>query len=273
MALQEALSLAIRYESRQVLMKYIQELHEGYMAAPARTLIAANWKMNGDVSWADKSLQFDRACPQSSRDHLDVLICPPALYISKMDDLCRQTGIFLGAQDCHDKESGAHTGSISAEMLGQAGASYIIVGHSERRSTGDSNKLVKSKAAAANRADLIPIICVGETEAQRDKGDAIKVVHAQLKGSVPKIENYVIAYEPVWAIGTGKVPTLKEISEVHDAIREKVGPEIRILYGGSVKPKNAKSILNLGNVNGALIGGAGLNMLSLAEITDLAPKP
>ena len=191
-----------------------------------------------------------------------------------MDDLCRQTGIFLGAQDCHDKESGAHTGSISAEMLGQAGASYIIVGHSERRSTGDSNKLVKSKAAAANRADLIPIICVGETEAQRDKGDAIKVVHAQLKGSVPKIENYVIAYEPVWAIGTGKTASPEQAQEVHADLRnllaerytEATAGEVRILYGGSVKPGNAADLLSQEDIDGALVGGASLKSDSFLQI-------
>ena len=158
-------------------------------------------------------------------------------------------------------------------MLERAGASYVILGHSERRAAGESNKLVKAKAQAAKQAGLVPIICVGETESQREKGDAIKVVLAQLKGSVPKLKDYVVAYEPVWAIGTGKVPSVGDINEVHDAIRGHVGESIRILYGGSVKPANAKAILALKNVNGALIGGAGLNMLSLSEIAKLSPKP
>ena len=243
------------------------------MADSLRTLIAANWKMNGDATWFDKPVQFDRAFPQSDREYLDVLICPPAIYLESMHNLARQTGVFLGAQDCHEKKKGAYTGSISADMLERAGASYVILGHSERRAAGESNKLVKAKAQAAKQAGLVPIICVGETESQREKGDAIKVVLAQLKGSVPKLKDYVVAYEPVWAIGTGKVPSVGDINEVHDAIRGHVGESIRILYGGSVKPANAKAILALKNVNGALIGGAGLNMLSLSEIAKLSPKP
>ena len=243
------------------------------MADSLRTLIAANWKMNGDATWFDKPVQFDRAFPQSDREYLDVLICPPAIYLESMHNLARQTGVFLGAQDCHEEKKGAYTGSISADMLERAGASYVILGHSERRAAGESNKLVKAKAQAAKQAGLVPIICVGETESQREKGDAIKVVLAQLKGSVPKLKDYVVAYEPVWAIGTGKVPSVGDINEVHDAIRGHVGESIRILYGGSVKPVNAKAILALKNVNGALIGGAGLNMLSLSEIAKLSPKP
>lgn len=243
------------------------------MADSLRTLIAANWKMNGDATWFDKPVQFDRAFPQSDREYLDVLICPPAIYLESMHNLARQTGVFLGAQDCHEEKKGAYTGSISADMLERAGASYVILGHSERRAAGESNKLVKAKAQAAKQAGLVPIICVGETESQREKGDAIKVVLAQLKGSVPKLKDYVVAYEPVWAIGTGKVPSVGDINEVHDAIRGHVGESIRILYGGSVKPANAKAILALKNVNGALIGGAGLNMLSLSEIAKLSPKP
>ncbi len=243
------------------------------MTDSLRTLIAANWKMNGDATWFDKPVQFDRALPQSDREYLDVLICPPAIYLESMHNLARQTGVFLGAQDCHQEKKGAYTGSISADMLERAGASYVILGHSERRAAGESNKLVKAKAQAAKQAGLVPIICVGETESQREKGDAIKVVLAQLKGSVPKLKDYVVAYEPVWAIGTGKVPSVGDINEVHDAIRGHVGESIRILYGGSVKPANAKAILALKNVNGALIGGAGLNMLSLSEIAKLSPKP
>ena len=243
------------------------------MTDSLRTLIAANWKMNGDATWFDKPVQFDRALPQSDREYLDVLICPPAIYLESMHNLARQTGVFLGAQDCHQEKKGAYTGSISAEMLERAGASYVILGHSERRAAGESNKLVKAKAQAAKQAGLVPIICVGETESQREKGDAIKVVLAQLKGSVPKLKDYVVAYEPVWAIGTGKVPSVGDINEVHDAIRGHVGESVRILYGGSVKPANAKAILALKNVNGALIGGAGLNMLSLSEIAKLSPKP
>jgi len=178
----------------------------------------------------------------------------------------------LGGQDCHANESGAHTGNISAEMLKDAGASYVIVGHSECRAGGDTDADVNAKAKAAVRAGLIPVICVGETEAERDAGKAQKIVAAQIKASVPKIKNYVIAYEPVWAIGTGKTATPDDVEEMHNAIREQVGAKVRLLYGGSVKPANAEELLALKNVNGALIGGAGLEMESLAEIARLAPK-
>jgi len=240
------------------------------MAKKLRPLIAANWKMNGTPDWVTKPLELNRLYPQSERGHLDVLICPPALYLEKLSDIARQAEVRVGAQDCHEKSAGAHTGSLSAEMLFGAGAEYVIVGHSECRAAGDTNKSVKAKASAAKRAGLIPIICVGETEAQREKGDALKVVKAQIKGSLPTLADYVIAYEPVWAIGTGKVATLKDIAEVHDAIREQIGEGVRILYGGSVKPANAEGILALKNVNGALIGGAGLEMESLSEIARFA---
>lgn len=242
------------------------------MSKAIRSLIAANWKMNGGPDWADKPLRFDALYPLSERDHIDVLICPPALYINAMTDMARQTGVFLGAQNCHEKKSGAYTGSLSADMLVEAGADYVILGHSERRAAGDTNKSVKAKASAAGKADLIPIICVGETEDQREKGNALKVVKAQIKGSLPTLAKFVIAYEPVWAIGTGKVATLEDITEVHDAIRAQVGDKVQILYGGSVKPANAEGILALENVNGALIGGAGLEMDSLAEVARLAPS-
>lgn len=241
------------------------------MSNGLRSLIAANWKMHGDPDWTSRVLAFDRLYPQSEREHLDILICPPAIFLPAMENMARQASIFLGAQDCHAEESGAHTGNHSAEMLYAGGASYVILGHSEKRAEGDTNKSVKAKALAAKRAGLIPIICVGETDAQREKGDALKVVKAQIKGSVPTLAEYVIAYEPVWAIGTGKVATPDDIAEVHDAIREQVGDKIQILYGGSVKPKNAESILKLENVNGALIGGAGLEMESLSQIAKLAP--
>lgn len=241
------------------------------MPKAIRSLIAANWKMNGGPDWADKPLRFDALYPQAKRDHIDVLICPPALYISRMEDMARQSAVFLGAQDCHEKASGAYTGSLSAGMLVEEGAEYVILGHSERRAAGDTNKSVKAKASAAGKVGLIPIICVGETEAQREKGDALKVVKAQIKGSLPTLAKFVIAYEPVWAIGTGKVATLEDITDVHDAIRVQVGDKVQILYGGSVKPANAKDILALENVNGALIGGAGLEMESLAEVARLAP--
>lgn len=240
------------------------------MAKTLRPLIAANWKMHGDLTWAFKPADFNALFSREDRGHLDVLICPPATLLTSMLDP-QQTGVSLGGQDCHANATGAHTGNVSAEMLKDAGASYVIVGHSERRAEGDTDADVNAKAKAAARAKLIPIICVGETEAERDAGKAQKVVAAQIKSSVPKIKDYVIAYEPVWAIGTGKTATPEDVDEMHNAIRELVGAKVRVLYGGSVKPANAKSLLALKNVNGALIGGAGLEMESLAEIAKAAP--
>ena len=241
------------------------------MAKAIRTLIAANWKMHGDMSWVFKPADFAGLYHPDSRKHLDVLICPPAILLSSMLDP-EQTGVLLGGQDCHAEAKGAHTGNVSAEMLKDAGASYVIVGHSECRAAGDTDADVNAKAKAAKRAGLIPIICVGETESQREAGEAQEVVAAQIKASVPKLKDYVIAYEPVWAIGTGKTATPDDVDEMHNAIRELVTAKTRILYGGSVKPANAEALLALKNVNGALIGGAGLEMHSLAEIAKLAPQ-
>ena len=237
------------------------------MPQTLRPLIAANWKMHGDLSWTGKPSDFDSIYPSTDRTHLDVLICPPAVLLASMSD-----GVLLAGQDCHAAVSGAHTGDVSAEMLKDAGAQYVIVGHSERRAGGDTDVDVHAKAEAATRAGLIPIICVGETENQRDSGEAARVVSDQIKASVPDITDYVIAYEPVWAIGTGKTATPVDVDDMHNIIREQVGPSIRLLYGGSVKPANAESLLALKNVNGALIGGAGLDMESLAAIARAAPN-
>jgi len=242
------------------------------MAKKLRTLIAANWKMHGDQSWVFKPADFAGLYHADNRQHLDVLICPPATLLGSMLDP-EQTGVLLGGQDCHAQVSGAHTGSVSAEMLKDAGASYVILGHSERRAAGESCAEVKAKAKAAERAGLIPIICVGESEAQRDAGEAEKIVSVQIEASLPKLKDYVIAYEPVWAIGTGKTATPDDVDEMHNTIRGLVTPKTRILYGGSVKPANAEALLALKNVNGALIGGAGLEMESLAQIARAAPQP
>lgn len=234
-------------------------------------LIAANWKMHGDMSWTDKPLAFDAALPMAEREHLDVLICPPAHMVAAMHVVSHPLAIHIGAQTCHSEVSGAHTGEISAEMLEGAGASYVIVGHSERRAAGESDADVHAKALAANRAGLTPIICMGESLLQREAGDALNVVANQIKASVPDITDFVIAYEPIWAIGTGKIPSMDDIAQMHGAIRQQVGGDVRILYGGSVKPGNAKDILAISHVNGALIGGASLEMESLAEIAKAAP--
>jgi len=224
-----------------------------------RPLIAGNWKMHGDMS-----------LPASERDHLDILICPPSLFIASMAASCFEANIHLGAQNCHAAESGAHTGEVSAEMVKSAGASFVIVGHSERRAGGETDTDVAAKAMAAAKQG----ICVGESLDTRNAGEAEPVVSAQIKTSVPEgLTDYVLAYEPIWAIGTGMTATADDIKAMHAVIREIVGPDLRILYGGSVKPANAKEILGTDNVNGALIGGASLEMENLAAIARAAPTP
>ena len=236
-----------------------------------RPLIAGNWKMHGDMDWIDKPGEFKALMPVAEREHLDVLICPPSVFIASMAASCFEANIHLGAQNCHTAESGAHTGEVSAGMVKSAGASFVIVGHSERRASGETDANVAAKAMAAVKQGLTPIICVGESLDIRKAGDAESVVSAQIKASVPEgLTDYVLAYEPIWAIGTGMTATADDIKAMHAVIREIVGPSVRILYGGSVKPANAKEILGTKNVNGALIGGASLEMESLAAIARAA---
>jgi triosephosphate isomerase len=217
------------------------------------------------------------ALATSAAPGCDVLICPPATLLAPMAARAAGPGISIGGQDCHAAPSGAHTGDISAEMLADAGAVAVIVGHSERRADhGETDAEVRAKALAAWRAGLIAIICVGETEAERDAGAALRVVGAQIAGSVPdgaSAATTVVAYEPVWAIGTGRTPTLAEISEAHDFLRAELttrfGAEadgIRLLYGGSVKPGNATEIFAVANVDGGLVGGASLKAADFAGI-------
>jgi triosephosphate isomerase (TIM) len=239
------------------------------MADKPRALIAGNWKMNGlrDGSLALARALLARISADGAPD-CDMLVCPPAILIGAVGAVLRDTAIALGAQDCHPDGSGAHTGDISAPMIADAGCSHVIVGHSERRADhGEDDGLVRAKAAAALDVGLTPIICLGETLDQRDAGNAVDIVLGQLAGSLPDAaapDNIVIAYEPVWAIGTGRVPGAGDIAEVHDALRgglaaRLAGAEaVRILYGGSVKPDNAAEILAIDNVNGALVGGASL---------------
>jgi triosephosphate isomerase len=231
-----------------------------------RQLIAGNWKMNG----LSASLAQIAAIRDAGPGHADILICPPASLIAQAVWTAKG-GVPIGAQDCHSEASGAFTGDISAEMLKDAGAVAVIVGHSERRQYhGETDAAVAAKARAAWRAGLGAIICIGETEAQRLNGEALDVVASQIAGSVPPgatAANTSIAYEPVWAIGTGKTPTDAEIAQMHAHIRARVGG-LRILYGGSVKPGNAREILALADVDGALVGGASLksqDFLAIAE--------
>jgi triosephosphate isomerase len=233
----------------------------------ARKLIAGNWKMNG-LQVSGRVLIEGLLAKSAENPGLkcDLLVCPPTTLLGSSADRLAGKAVALGAQDCHWEKSGAHTGDISAEMLKDIGCSYVIVGHSERRADhGESNAQVKVKAAAAQGAGLVPIVCVGETLEERDAGKALAVIEQQVRQSVPDGLPFVLAYEPVWAIGTGRTPTLADIGEVHALIRnllkEVIGAgadEIRILYGGSVKPANAAEILAVANVDGALVGGASL---------------
>ena len=241
--------------------------------AHARTpLIAGNWKMNGLVG-DGRGRAEDLAARMKGLDNppFEMLLCPPATLIAGIGAAIQGSGILLGGQDCHFHGGGAHTGDISAGMLADLGCSHVIVGHSERRADhGEGNDLVRAKAAAAIEAGLIAIICAGETEAERDAGQTGEVVAAQIKASVPGgagPSQMVIAYEPVWAIGTGRTPTEAEVQEVHALIRatlagvasDMVAGDCRILYGGSVKPGNAAGLLALADVDGGLVGGASLS--------------
>jgi triosephosphate isomerase len=203
------------------------------------------------------------------------MVCPPATLIASFAKAANGTPVAIGGQDCHPQASGAHTGDISAEMLRDAGARAVIVGHSERRRDHDeTDTLVRAKATAAHRAGLLAIVCIGETHEDRELGQTRHVVARQLDGSLPDAAaDTVVAYEPVWAIGSGKTPTPKEIGDIHDFIRARLcvrfgetGHKVRILYGGSVKPANAKALLAVDNVNGALVGGASLDAAEFLAI-------
>jgi triosephosphate isomerase len=245
-----------------------------------RRLIAGNWKMNGLQQSGAAELALLQQQVAAAKPAAEVVVCPPATLVASFAAAARGSGIGIGGQDCHPKASGAHTGDISAEMLADAGATYVIVGHSERRADhGETDALVRAKAEGAHRAGLTAIICVGETLEQRDAGKTIEVVSSQVAGSVPEAAtaaNTVIAYEPVWAIGTGRTPTNDDIAAVHAAIRARLaerlsgGADFRILYGGSVKPSNAKEILTLKDVDGALVGGASLKAADFWPIVQAA---
>ena len=240
-------------------------------------LVAGNWKMNGLRAALTEISDMAKAYDSSLKAKVDLLICPPATLVHAASTVATGTGIGIGAQDCHAKASGAHTGDISAEMLADAGATFIIVGHSERRADhGESDAVVRAKAEAAIRAGLVAIVCVGETEAQRRSGQTLDVVGGQLDGSIPTGltgAQLVVAYEPVWAIGTGLTPTPGDVAEVHAFIRERLGKllgadgaGVRILYGGSVKPSNAVELMGVANVDGALVGGASLKAVDFMGI-------
>jgi triosephosphate isomerase len=248
-----------------------------------RALIAGNWKMNtlrGDAQALAQAL-VDRVRSEGDPG-ADMLVCPPVTGLHIVGEVVNGTSVALGAQDCHPGDFGAHTGDINAQMLSDSGCSHVIVGHSERRADhGEGNALVRDKAAAAQSAGLTAIICVGETLEQRDSGETLAVITDQISGSLPaqsKANNTVIAYEPVWAIGTGRTPTLEQIVEVHDHMRDLLGKhmsdstDVRLLYGGSVNPGNAEDILAIENVNGGLVGGASLKAEDFWTICRSSPS-
>ncbi|MEL6996760.1 MAG: triose-phosphate isomerase [Pseudomonadota bacterium] len=241
-----------------------------------RKIAAGNWKMNGlaaSIAELQKLTETTAAC--------DVILCPPATLIQSFAAQADDSGVQIGGQDCHTATSGAHTGDVSAEMLRDAGATAVIVGHSERRQDhGETSDTVRAKAEAAWRAGLMAIICVGETEAERDQGKALDIVRLQVGGSLPAgatPANTVIAYEPVWAIGTGRVPSPEDIAEIHGDIRATLqtiigdaASDLRVLYGGSVKPGNAAEIFAIENVDGGLVGGASLKAEDFSQIVRAA---
>jgi triosephosphate isomerase len=247
-----------------------------------RPLIAGNWKMNGLKS---SMAEFEAMLADAPRvvGKADLLVCPPATLIAAFAEKAWDSkSLSIGAQDCHPKPSGAHTGDISAEMLADAGATAIIVGHSERRADhGESDGLVRKKTEAVWRAGLTAIVCIGESLHQRDVGQTLDVCRGQLNGSLPenaRSNNLLVAYEPVWAIGTGLTPTAADVEQIHKFIRELLiarfngeGARIRILYGGSVKPSNAAELMAVKNVNGALVGGASLKAADFLAIARGCP--
>jgi triosephosphate isomerase len=256
------------------------------MTDTIRPLIAGNWKMNG-LRPSMAEFEAMMAGAESVIAKADLLVCPPATLLASFAEKSGglptdQKGLALGAQDCHPEASGAHTGDVSAEMLADAGASFVIVGHSERRADhGETDALVRQKAEAAWRAGLTAIVCVGETQAHRDAGQTLHVCGGQLSDSLPDratAASLVVAYEPVWAIGTGLTPTAEDVKQVHQFIRDKLiarfkdeGAKIRILYGGSVKPSNAAELMAVPNVNGALVGGASLKAADFLAIAAGCP--
>ena len=240
-------------------------------AAASRPVVAANWKMNGlrrDGRDLGNTLAgLKRAAGETA---CDIVVCPPAALLLELRDALQGAGIALGGQDCHMEEKGAHTGDTSAELLADCGCNYVILGHSERRADhGETNEIVRMKVVAALRAELRAILCVGESEDEREAGRALEVVGEQLRNSLPDSggsNNIIIAYEPLWAIGTGRIPSAIEIGEMHQHIRDLFGElktggksGVRVLYGGSVKAENAGEILSIVGVDGALVGGASLS--------------
>jgi triosephosphate isomerase len=239
-----------------------------------KKLAAGNWKMNGLRQALDEVRALHNACPAPN---CDVVICPPATLLRSMAKVCDEMAIEVGGQDCHESTFGAHTGDISAPMIADTGATYVILGHSERRANHqETNTQIRAKTRAAWDARLVAILCIGETLDEREADNTLDIVGGQMASSVPDgatAENLVVAYEPVWAIGTGRTPSLAEIAEVHDFIRARlinrfgpIGNHMRILYGGSMNPNNAAEIAAIANVDGGLVGGASLKASDFSAI-------
>ena len=240
-----------------------------------RKMAAGNWKMNGTAA---QLAEIDTLVSQHARSSVDIVICPPFPLIAAAATRCAGTAVSIGAQDCHTQPSGAHTGDISAPMLADAGARYVITGHSERRQDHDErDDDIRAKTRAAWGSNLTAILCIGESAAERKADNTLDIIAGQLSGSVPDnstASSLVIAYEPIWAIGTGLVPTPEQIGEVHDFIRarlcrrfgQEIGDGIRLLYGGSVNASNASRIFAIANVDGALVGGASLKAEDFSPI-------
>lgn len=255
------------------------------MSSSRRPLVAGNWKMNGLRAALAEIEATAAGYDEALRARVDLAICPPATLLAAAAPIASFAGIATGGQDCHVAAGGAHTGDLSAEMLADAGASYVIVGHSERRADhNEGDAVVREKARAALRAGLTPIVCVGETRAERDAGLAEDVVGAQIAGSVPADvapDRLVVAYEPVWAIGAGVTPTPDDVERMHGFARASLdallgagkGAGVRILYGGSVKPSNAGELMRVADVDGALVGGASLSAKDFLAIASAYRQP
>ncbi|MBB2970685.1 triose-phosphate isomerase [Mesorhizobium sp. RMAD-H1] len=249
------------------------------MTPAIRPLVAGNWKMNGTGEALAELRAIATGLSSDLGQKLDAVICVPATLLSRAAETLVSESVRLGGQDCHAKESGAHTGDISAAMLKEAGADYVILGHSERRTDHqETDELIRAKTQAAWKAGLAAIVCVGETAAERQEGRALEVIGRQLLGSLPdnvKSDTTIIAYEPVWAIGTGQTPTAEDVEKAHAFMRSELiarfgseGARLRLLYGGSVKPANAVELLGISNVDGALVGGASLKAADFLAICE-----
>jgi triosephosphate isomerase len=247
------------------------------MTPGVRPFVAGNWKMNGLSASLGELEAMRRGADAGKAGEAELAVCPPATLLAQAAAKLKGSRLALGAQDCSPEPSGAFTGDISAAMIKDAGATYVIVGHSERRTLHhETDELVRAKGEAALKAGLVPIVCVGETKAERERGEQAAVVIRQLRRSLPHgatSETVVIAYEPIWAIGTGLIPTPGDVAAVHNGIRtllaEVGGPraaKTRLLYGGSVRPSNCQELLTLDNVDGALVGGASLKAADFLAI-------